>query len=89
MTVRLEVRGSPTGALARLVTDLGQVLATPLPESGVVEWATTAAAASYVRAEVRHPPPDWLALLGLPGPAAALTNPVWLGTAGPSAPPPA
>lgn len=77
VTVRLTVSGVP-GALVRLITDEGQLHAEPLPASGVVEWATTASFAAYVRAEVRHPAADGGAS-GLPGAAAALTNPIWLG----------
>lgn len=78
VTLRLEVGGVPAGSLVRLVTDEGQLLAEPLPASGVVEWSTTPSYSAYVRAEVRHPAPDGGAS-GLPGPAAAITNPIWLG----------
>jgi hypothetical protein len=79
VTVRLEVSGVPSGtSLVRLVTDQGPVVGAPLPASGVVEWATTASRAAYVRAEVLHPVPD-AGASGLPGPAAAITNPIWLG----------
>ncbi|MDT0438053.1 MULTISPECIES: CehA/McbA family metallohydrolase [Streptomyces] len=77
VTVRLEVDGAP-GCVPRLVTDEGVLLTgDPLPSggTGVLQWRTTAAYAAYVRAEVRHPataPP-------LPGPPAALTNPIFLG----------
>lgn len=77
VTVRLEVSGVPAGSLLRLVSDEGQVLAAVLPASGVLEWVTTASLAAYVRAEVRHPAPD-SGVSGLPGPAAAITNPIWL-----------
>ncbi|MDF9813742.1 CehA/McbA family metallohydrolase [Streptomyces sp. SPB162] len=84
VTVRLEVSGVPDaggvfGAQVRLMTDEGQMYATQLPPSGVgsVEWRTTASLAAYVRAEVRHPVTDGGAS-GLPGAAAALTNPIWL-----------
>ena len=60
------------------MTDEGQMVGAPLPASGVLEWSTTASLASYVRAEVRRPAPDGGAS-GLPGPAPALTNPIWLG----------
>ncbi len=76
VTVRLEVSGVPADALLRLVTDEGQVLAGPLAQAGSVEWRTTASLAAYVRAEVRHPAPAGSVL---PGPAVAITNPVWLG----------
>jgi hypothetical protein len=61
------------------MTDEGQMYATQLPPSGAgsVEWRTTASLAAYVRAEVRHPVTDGGAS-GLPGAAAALTNPIWL-----------
>jgi hypothetical protein len=78
VTVRLEVSGVPAGSLVRLLTDEGQLVGVPLPASGVVEWATTASLAAYVRAEVRHPAADGGAS-GLPGPAVAITNPIWLG----------
>ncbi|MGW0575618.1 CehA/McbA family metallohydrolase [Streptomyces sp. NPDC002920] len=77
VTVRLSVTGAP-GCTVRFVTDEGVLFTSgPLPESGagVAEWHTTPAYAAYVRAEVRHTataPP-------LPGPLAALTNPVFLG----------
>ncbi|MFE1560458.1 CehA/McbA family metallohydrolase [Streptomyces sp. NPDC058734] len=69
--VRLSVTGAD-GCELRLVTDQGLVLTVPGATSA--EWRTTAARTAYVRAEVRHPaqaPP-------LPGPPAALTNPIWL-----------
>ncbi|BBA97897.1 putative secreted protein [Actinacidiphila reveromycinica] len=78
VTVRLEVGGVPADSLLRLLTDEGQVLGRALPASGVVEWTTTASYSSYVRAEVRHPAPAG-DTSGLPGPVAALTNPIWLG----------
>ncbi|MFC4033667.1 CehA/McbA family metallohydrolase [Streptomyces polygonati] len=78
VTVRLAVSGVPAASLVRLVTDEGQMVAAPLPATGVLEWPTTASVAAYVRAEVRHPAPDGGAS-GLPGPAAAITNPIWLG----------
>ncbi|MEV8568306.1 CehA/McbA family metallohydrolase [Streptomyces sp. NPDC051322] len=77
VTVRLEVTGAPSGCTADFVTDQGTLYSVALPASGAaaVEWATTPAYAAYVRAEVRHPP----VVPGLPGPLAALTNPVFLG----------
>lgn len=78
VTVRLQVAGVPAGSLLRLLTDEGQVVGQVLPASGAVEWTTTASLASYVRAEVRHPTAAG-DTSGLPGPAAALTNPIWLG----------
>jgi hypothetical protein len=77
VTVRLEVSGVPATCVVRLLTDEGQVVAEALPASGVVEWVTTTSLAAYVRAEVRHPAADGGAS-GLPGPAAAITNPIWL-----------
>ncbi|MDI3423739.1 CehA/McbA family metallohydrolase [Streptomyces luteolus] len=71
VTVRLEVSGAP-GCTLRLVTDQGTLLTS---DSGSVEWRTTPAYASYVRAEVRHP----ATVPGLPGALAAFTNPVFLG----------
>ncbi|MET9802602.1 CehA/McbA family metallohydrolase [Streptomyces sp. NPDC006368] len=78
VTVRLEVSGAP-GRTARFVTDQGTLHTADLPASGTgtVEWTTTAAYASYVRAEVRHP----ATVPGLPGALAAFTNPVFLGVA--------
>ncbi|SEG33255.1 hypothetical protein SAMN05216223_104397 [Actinacidiphila yanglinensis] len=78
VTVRLEVGGVPADCVVRLLTDEGQVVGQALPASGAVEWTTTASLACYVRAEVRHPAADGGAS-GLPGPAVALTNPIWLG----------
>ncbi|MGW5352116.1 CehA/McbA family metallohydrolase [Streptomyces sp. NPDC004031] len=78
VTVALTVSGVPADALLRLVSDEGQVFAAPLPASGTVTWQTSASLAAYVRAEVRHPAPAGTPA-GLPGPAAAITNPIWLG----------
>ncbi len=81
VTVRLDVTGVPDGVV-RLVTDQGVLHTAPLPAggSGTVTWATTPANASHVRAEVRHRPPEQ-GETGLPGPMAAITNPVFLGAA--------
>ncbi|EGX60451.1 secreted protein [Streptomyces zinciresistens K42] len=79
VTVRLEVSGAPR-CTVRLVTDQGVLLTSPpLPVSGggTVEWRTTPAHAAYVRAELRHE----TAAGPLPGAAAALTNPIFLGRA--------
>ncbi|MFI9602814.1 CehA/McbA family metallohydrolase [Streptomyces sp. NPDC052043] len=79
VTVRLEARGVPRCSV-RLVTDQGVLLTSepfPVSGSGVVEWRTTPAYAAYVRAEVRHE----TAVGPLPGVMAALTNPIFLGTA--------
>ncbi|WP_327290684.1 CehA/McbA family metallohydrolase [Streptomyces sp. NBC_01198] len=78
VTVRLTVSGVAADSLLRLVSDEGQVFAAPLPASGTVDWQTTASLAAYVRAEVRHPAPAGTPA-GVPGPAAAITNPIWLG----------
>ncbi|MFF3560904.1 CehA/McbA family metallohydrolase [Streptomyces sp. NPDC002574] len=78
VTVRIEASGVPAGTVVRLMTDEGQMVGALLPASGVLEWSTTASLASYVRAEVRRPAADGGAS-GLPGPALALTNPIWLG----------
>ncbi|QGV80093.1 CehA/McbA family metallohydrolase [Streptomyces ficellus] len=77
VTVRLDVTGAP-GCTAHFVTDQGTLHTAPLPApgTGTVTWTTTPAYATYVRAEVRHPP----ASPGLPGALAAFTNPVFLGT---------
>ncbi|MGW3623751.1 CehA/McbA family metallohydrolase [Streptomyces sp. NPDC000880] len=77
VTVRLEVSGAPDCS-ARIVTDQGVLHTVALPASGTgtVEWGTTASYAAYVRAEVRHAP----VVPGLPGPLAAFTNPVFLGS---------
>ncbi|WP_101258784.1 hypothetical protein [Streptomyces barkulensis] len=68
----------PDGTV-RLLTDQGEMRSERLPASGsgTVLWRTTASLAAYVRAEVRHPGQGGGA--GLPGPMAAMTNPLWLG----------
>jgi hypothetical protein len=78
VTATLEVGGVPD-ATVLLVTDEGQAHAETLPAAGTgtVRWRTTAAASAYVRAEVRHPAADPTA--AIPGPMAALTNPIFLG----------
>jgi hypothetical protein len=80
VTVRLEVRGAPGGALVRFMSDEGQMYQTALPASGsgTVTWPTTASLAAYVRAEVRRVPADGGAS-GLPGGMVAMTNPIFLG----------
>jgi predicted metal-dependent phosphoesterase TrpH len=75
VTFRLRVSGVSSAAQVRLLTDEGQVLAAPLPPAGTLEWTTTPQASAYVRAEVRHPAAGGSVL---PGPVAALTNPIWL-----------
>ncbi|MEU6403072.1 CehA/McbA family metallohydrolase [Streptomyces sp. NPDC046985] len=85
VTVRLTASGAPR-CTARLVTDQGAVLtAGPFPVSGTgeVEWRTTPAHAAYVRAELRHE----TAAGPVPGVAAALTNPIFLGDGRPAARP--
>ncbi|MFE6779820.1 CehA/McbA family metallohydrolase [Streptomyces sp. NPDC057702] len=80
ITVRLEMTGAPAKGTVRFLTDQGQLLTTPTPASGTgtVEWQTTPSYAAYVRAEVRHAPTD-SGTSGIPGPMAAMTNPVFLG----------
>lgn len=77
--VELRLAGGPPGGSVRLLTDQGELYAVGLPESGAttVHWATTPSLATFVRAEVRHPPADGGAS-GLPGAMAAMTNPLWL-----------
>ncbi|MER5460251.1 CehA/McbA family metallohydrolase [Streptomyces sp. NPDC002668] len=77
VTVRLEVGGAPNCSV-RFVTDQGVLHTAALPATGAgtVEWHTTASYAAYVRAEVRHA----VVIPGLPGPLAAFTNPVFLGS---------
>ncbi|TQF04955.1 hypothetical protein E6W39_25395 [Kitasatospora acidiphila] len=93
--VRLTVSGVPHGTV-RLLTDEGQLHQESLGAdgSGTATWRTTASLASYVRAEVRHPPPAFgrgcphadgspgrgnTMGRSLPwGPMAALTNPIVL-----------
>jgi hypothetical protein len=78
VAVRLRVRGA-AGGLARLRTGAGTALEAPLAgDDEAVGWTTTAAATAWVRAEVRRT-----------GAMVALTNPVLLGPAGTSGPPPA
>ncbi|MCK1796743.1 CehA/McbA family metallohydrolase [Streptomyces sp. XM4193] len=77
VTVRLSVDGAPEGAVARLLTDQGELLSGPAANG--LEWRTTASLASYVRAEVRHPGGDGR----LPGAMAAMTNPIRLEAAPP------
>ncbi|MFE0191388.1 CehA/McbA family metallohydrolase [Streptomyces sp. NPDC058989] len=76
VTARLKVSGTP-GCTVSFVTDQGRLYTTPLPPSGegTVTWQTTPDYAAYIRAEVRHPQTT----AGLPGPMAAMTNPVFLG----------
>ncbi|GAA0318106.1 hypothetical protein GCM10010302_66440 [Streptomyces polychromogenes] len=71
VVVRLSVTGAE-GCELRLVTDQGPALTVPAAAS--LEWRTTPARTAYVRAEVRHPSPT----PPLPGPPAALTNPILL-----------
>ncbi|MER7764565.1 CehA/McbA family metallohydrolase [Streptomyces sp. NPDC097619] len=69
--VRLSTTGAE-GCELRLVTDQGTVLTVPAADA--LEWRTTAARTAHVRAEVRHP----AQAPHLPGPPAALTNPIRL-----------
>ncbi|MCY0956831.1 CehA/McbA family metallohydrolase [Streptomyces sp. H27-H5] len=71
--VRLSVTGAQ-GCELRLITDQGLVLTAPAATT--LEWRTTPTRSAYVRAEVRHP----AQLPPLPGPLAAFTNPIWLGS---------
>lgn len=79
--VELRVTGGPPEGAVRLMTDQGELHSAALPKSGsaTVRWSTTASLATFVRAEVRHPPEDGGAS-GLPGAMAAMTNPLWLAT---------
>jgi hypothetical protein len=80
------VRGA-AGDLARLCGPGGPVLEARLAgDRDMIEWRTTAGAGGWVRAEVRR---TQGAGAGGVGEMVALTNPVLLGTAGPSGPPPA
>jgi hypothetical protein len=78
VTATLEVSGVPSG-IVLFISDEGQAHAEALPASGsgVVRWQTTPAISAYVRAEVRHPSSDPSGTI--PGPMAALTNPIFLG----------
>jgi hypothetical protein len=78
VTATLDVGGVPD-ATVLLVSDEGQAHAEVLPAAGTgtVRWQTTPAASAYVRAEVRHPSADPSGTV--PGPMAALTNPIFLG----------
>lgn len=69
--IRLSVAGAE-GCDLRLITDQGVAFTAPAAAS--LEWRTTASRTTYVRAEVRRPPQ----IPPLPGPPAALTNPIWL-----------
>ncbi|WP_201304781.1 CehA/McbA family metallohydrolase [Streptomyces sp. GS7] len=76
VTAQLKVSGAP-GCTVSFVTDQGRLYSTPLPPSGngTVSWQSTPDYAAYIRAEVRHPS----TAAELPGPMAALSNPVFLG----------
>ncbi|MEV6953022.1 CehA/McbA family metallohydrolase [Streptomyces sp. NPDC051183] len=69
--VRLTVTGAD-GCDLRLVTDQG--VAFTAPAATALEWRTTPARTSSVRAEVRRTPQ----MPPLPGAPVALTNPIWL-----------
>ncbi|MFC6067738.1 CehA/McbA family metallohydrolase [Streptomyces ochraceiscleroticus] len=77
-TAHLEVTGAP-GCTGSFITDQGTRYTAPLSSSGsgTLTWQTTPDNAAYIRAEVRHPATTG----GLPGPMAAMTNPVFLGPA--------
>src|SRR6266542_3819165 len=75
-TATLKVGGVPNGTVL-FISDEGQTHAEALPAGGTVRWQTTPAVAAYVRAEVRHPSSDPSGVI--PGPMAALTNPIFLG----------
>jgi len=77
-TATLEVGGVPNGTVL-FSSDEGQTHAEALPAggTGTVRWQTTPAVSAYVRAEVRHPSSDPSGVI--PGPMAALTNPIFLG----------
>lgn len=72
VTVRFTAQGAPKDAVARLLTDQGELVSGPAADG--LEWQTTASLAAYVRGEVRHPGGSE----ELPGAMAAMTNPVWL-----------
>jgi hypothetical protein len=55
--------------VVRLVSDQGQRMTTALPATGAVSWGTTPRNSRYVRAEIRRPTGDMV----------ALTNPIFLG----------
>lgn len=84
VTVRAEASGVPAG-IVRLITDQGLMCGHTLPSGGdgAVTWQTTVANVGHLRAEIRRAPADGGAS-GIPGPMAALTNPVFLqsGTSG-------
>src|SRR6266508_3331032 len=77
-TATLKVGGVPNGTVL-FISDEGQTHAEALPAggTGTVRWQTTPAVAAYVRAEVRYPSSDPSGVI--PGPMAALTNPIFLG----------
>ncbi|MFG1609240.1 CehA/McbA family metallohydrolase [Actinoplanes sp. NPDC049265] len=66
--VALTVTGAP-GATARLISDQGVRVTTPLPADGTVSWPTVPQNSRYVRAEVRRADSSMV----------ALTNPIFLG----------
>ncbi|CAM5592924.1 phosphoesterase [Streptomyces spiroverticillatus] len=72
VVVRLRVSGAASDCTVHLVTDQGTVRSGPA--GAPLEWTTTSSYASYIRAELRHPP----TVPGLPGPLAAFTNPIFL-----------
>lgn len=78
--VHLRVESVADG-LMLLVTDQGVVRRARCDAAGHGElrWHTSAGRSRYVRAEVRHPGTDDDDSNALPGPMAAMTNPIWLG----------
>jgi hypothetical protein len=78
--VSLDVNGVPDGLLV-LVTDQGVACRGRCDAAGRGElrWRTSPCRSRYVRAEVRHPSESGTDPTSLPGPMAAMTNPIWLG----------
>jgi hypothetical protein len=68
---------TPSGCVVRIISDEGQILETPLAESGTgtVSLVTSPTRSRYVRAEVRRLQNDPV----IPAAMVALTNPIFLG----------
>ncbi|MBV8571555.1 MAG: PHP domain-containing protein [Acidobacteriaceae bacterium] len=68
---------TPSGCSVRIISDEGQILETPLPESGTgtVSLLTSPDRSRYVRAEVRRVQNDPV----IPTTMVAFTNPIFLG----------
>jgi hypothetical protein len=66
-----------SGCVVRIISDQGQILETPLDESGTgtASLVTSATRSRYVRAEVRRLTADPV----IPAAMVALTNPIFLG----------